>query len=86
MNVQQIKDNGSQVRAAAPLVFTVANVEPHCVSAALAPELYVPARAIKLPACVEFWSALRYMFRISFEHGEHVGVALSGKAMSMGSW
>lgn len=86
MSVQETEDEGSQVRGAAPLVLTVANIEPHCVSDALAPELYVEARACKLPACVELLSALRYIFRISFEHGEHVGVALSGKAMSMGSW
>ena len=86
MSVQETKDEGSQVRGAAPLVLAVANVDPHCVSAALAPELYVAARASKSPACVELLSAPRYTFRISFEHGEHVGVALSGKAMLIGSW
>lgn len=74
------------MRGAASLLLTVANVEPHSVSAALAPELYVAARTRKSSTCVELLIALRYIFKISFEHGEHVGVALSGNALLIGSW
>ncbi len=70
----------------ASLLLTVANVDPHCVSAALAPELYVEDSACTSAASVELSSAARYMFKISFEHDEHVGVALLGNAMSIGSW
>lgn len=68
------------------LLLTVANVEPHCVSDALAPELYVKPRACKSAACVELSSAPRYISKMSFEHDEHVGVALLGNAMSIGNW